>query len=90
MLAVLRSPKLLAVLGYFVWEIWIMPEIADLRLASEGRLVARLEGEKDFRIYLGGRSGLIRAIHRIASKAGLDGDELGYLLAQVAKVKREE
>jgi hypothetical protein len=89
-LAVLRAPKLRAVLGYFVREAWAMPEIADLRLTSEGRLVARLEGEKDFLIDLGERNGLIRAIHRIARKAGLDGDELGYLLAQVATIKREE
>jgi hypothetical protein len=35
------------------------------------------------------RDDLIRTIHSIARKAGLDGDELGYLLAQVAKIKRE-
>jgi hypothetical protein len=78
------------VLGYFVREEWVMPAIVDLRLTSEGRLVARLEGEADFGIDLGERKGLIRAIHSIARKAALDGDELGYLLAQVAKIKREE
>ena len=58
-------------------------------LTSGGHLVARLDGERDFRIYVGERNGLIGAIHRTARKVGLDGDELGYLLAQVAKIKRE-
>ncbi len=90
LLKVVRGPKLRAVLGYFVREVWAIPWIADLRLTLEGRIVARIEGEKDFRVDLGGRKGLIRAIHGNARMAALDGDELGYLLAQVAKIKREE
>ena len=89
-LAVIRGAKLLAVFGYLVREFWAMPEIADLRLASEGRLVARLDDEKDFRIDLCERKGLIRVIHCIARAAALDGDEMGHLLAQVAQVKREQ
>ena len=89
-LAVIHGAKLLAVFGYLVREFWAMPEIADLRLASEGRLVACLAGEEDFRIDLGARKGLIRAIHCIARTAALDGDEMGHLLAQVAQVKREQ
>ena len=77
LLKVVRGPKLRAVLGYFVREVWTMPAIADLRLTSEGGIVARIEGEKDFRVDLGGRKGLIRSIHSIATKAALDGDELG-------------
>jgi hypothetical protein len=88
-LAVVRGPKLRAVLGYFLKELWAMPAIADLRLTIEGRIVARIDGEKDFRVDLGGRKGLIRAIHSIAPKAALDGDELGFLIGQVAKIKRE-
>jgi len=90
LLKVVRGPKLRAVLGYFVREVWTTPWIADLRLTSEGGIVARIEGEKDFRVDLGGRKGLIRSVHSIATKAALDGDELGYLVAQVAKIKREE
>lgn len=89
-LAVLRGPKLRAVLGYFVQEVWAIPEIADLRRTDAGRLVARLNGEPDFRVDLGDRRGLIRAIHSVARRAGLDGDEVGWLLAHVAKIKREE
>jgi hypothetical protein len=88
-LAVVRGPKLRAVLGYFLKELWAMPAIADLRLTLDGRVVARIEGEEDFRVDLGGRRGLIRAIHSHGRLAGLDGDELGYLLAQVAKIEHE-
>lgn len=88
--AAIRSPRVRAVVGYFLGEVWAMPEIADLRLTSDGRIVARLEGETEFSADLGARESLIRAIHTLATRAGLDGDELGCLLAQVAKIKRGE
>jgi hypothetical protein len=89
LLMVVRGPKLRAVLGYFVGEVWAMPKIADLRLTIEGHVVARLVGKPDFGTDLLSRQGLIRCVHSAARMAGLDGDELGYLLAQVAKIKRE-
>ncbi len=88
-LAVIRGPKVRAVLGYFLGEVWSIPWIADLRLTSAGRIVARLHGEKEFAIDLGERTGLLRAIRSNARMAGLDGDEVGFLLAQIAKIKRE-
>lgn len=90
LLLVIRGPKVRAVLGHFVREVWAAPQIADVRLTCAGRIVARLEGLTSFGIDLGERTGLIRAIHRIAPQAALDGDEVGYLLAQVAQIKREE
>jgi hypothetical protein len=89
-LAVIRGPKLRTVLGYFLGGVWAMFEIAGLRLTSAGGLAARLEGEIDFRIDLMTRKGLISAIHSIARMAGPDGDELGFRLAQVATIKREQ
>ena len=90
LLAVIRGPKLRAVLGYFFGHVWALPEIADLRRTIDDGIVARLEGEADFRIDFMTRKALISAIHSMARMAGLDGDELGFLLAQVAKIKREE
>jgi hypothetical protein len=37
--------------------------------------------------FLGAEADLIRNIHGIAETAGLDGDELGYLLGKVAALK---
>jgi hypothetical protein len=90
LLAVIRGPKLRAVLGYFLGEVLSIPSILDLRLTDDGRIVARLEGESDFRADLSSRHKLILCLHKNGAQAGLDGDELGYLLAQVAKIKREE
>jgi len=40
-----------------------------------------------FKAFHWAEAGLIRKIHGIAAEANLDGDELGYLLGRVAKVK---
>lgn len=40
------------------------------------------------KLFLGAEEDLIRNVHGIAKTAGLDGDELGYLLAAIAKIKR--
>ena len=88
--AVLRSPQLRAVLGYFLDEVWALPTITDLRLTAEGRVVARVEDSSGFNADLSSRQELIRCIHSNARMAALDGDELGCLLAQVARIKREE
>jgi len=89
-LPVIRSPMVQALLGYFLREEGARPEIAELRLTWEGRIVARLEGAGEFGVDWGARESLIRAIHTVAARAALDGDERGFLLAQVAKIRREE
>jgi hypothetical protein len=88
LLRVIRGPKLRAVLGYFLGEVWAIPIIADLRLTSDGRLAAIIGGKDGSGVSFSGRDELIRSIHSIAQAARLDGDELGYLLAQVAKIKK--
>jgi hypothetical protein len=47
-----------------------------------------MEGEVDFNYVVGAEEDLIRNVHGIAKTAGLDGDELGYLLAAIAKIKK--
>jgi hypothetical protein len=87
LLRVVRGPKLRAILGYFLGETWAIPTIAQLRLTFDGCVVALVNGEH---IVGGCRDDLIHGIHRVARKANLDGDELGYLLAQVARIKKSE
>ena len=88
LLKVIRGDKARAVLGYFLRETWTIPSIRSLRLTSEGRIEVELADEAE--VDLGKRATLIRNIHAIAKAASLDGDELGYLLAQVARIEREE
>jgi hypothetical protein len=58
-------------------------------LTSDGMLLGRCEGEPEFRAFLGSADDLLRNIHGLAPVAELDGDELGYLLARVAAIKRQ-
>lgn len=51
-------------------------------------MVGRCEDEVEVRAFLGAAEDLIRNIHGVAEVAVLDGDEVGYLVAKVAEVKR--
>lgn len=55
---------------------------------SDGMLLGRCEGEPGCRGFLGSVDDLLRNIHGLAPVAELDGDELGYLVARVAEIKR--
>ena len=50
--------------------------------------MGRCEGEVSCQAFLGETEDLIRNIHGVAKVAGLDGDEVGYLVAKVAEIKR--
>jgi hypothetical protein len=78
---------LTAVLGYLLREDWSTPRIEELQISPDRCLLARLEGEATFKAFLGAESDLIRNVHGIAGVAGLDGDEVGYLLGRVAEIK---
>lgn len=39
--------------------------------------------------FLGAAADLLKNVHGVAEVAELDGDEIGYLVAKVAKVKRQ-
>lgn len=74
----------LAILATLLDEDWTTPNISELRLTPDDRLLGRSAGQSCFKAFRCGRTGLIRNIHRVAAVAGLDGDELGYLLGRVA------
>jgi hypothetical protein len=84
------SDHFTAILGCLLGEDWTTPRILELRLTPDHHLLARVEGEVTFKHHLGAEEDLIRNIHGIAEVAELDGDEVGYLVAEVAKIKRQE
>ena len=86
--AVQISDHFRAILGCIVGENWTTPRLIELVITSDGHLVGRLDGESDFKVFLGEADDLIKNIHGVASVAELDGDEVGYLVAKVAEVKR--
>lgn len=57
-------------------------------ITPDGYMVGRCQGEVEVRAFLGAAKDLIRNIHGVAEVAVLDGDEVGYLVAKVAEVKR--
>lgn len=67
---------------------WTSPRLIELVSTSDGHLLGRCEGEHSFKVFLGETEDLIRNIHGVAGVAELDGDELGYLVASVAEIKR--
>jgi hypothetical protein len=88
LLAVNVSDHFQAILGCLLGENWTSPLLVEMVVTSDGHLVGRLEGESEFKIFLGEADDLIKNIHGVASVAELDGDEAGYLVAKVAEIKR--
>ena len=54
-----------------------------------GHVLGRCDGEATFKAFLGASEDLIRNIHGVAPVAELDGDEIGFLVAKVAEIKRQ-
>lgn len=76
-----------AILGCLLGEDWSTPRIEELRITPDRCLLARIEGEATFKAFLGAEADLIRNVHGIAEIAGLDGDEVGFLLGKIAEIK---
>ena len=82
-----KSATFTAILASLLDEDWTTPNIEELRISCDGHLVARTSGQASFKAFRGAKEELIRNIHKVAAVVGLDGDEVGYLLGKVAKIK---
>jgi hypothetical protein len=78
-----------AILGCLLGQDWTTPKLVEMVITPEGHLLGRCDGEAAFRVFLGASDELINNIHGIAPVAELDGDEIGFLLARVAAIKRQ-
>ncbi len=87
--AVKFSDHFQAILGCLLSEDWTSPRLVEMVVTSDGHLLGRCDGEAEFKAFLGEVDDLIRNIHGVASVAELDGDEVGYLVAKVAEIKRQ-
>ncbi len=76
-----------AILASLLEEDWTTPNIVELRFSRDHRLMGRSAGAAAFKAFHCVEAGLIRNLHGIAAVAELDGDEIGYLLGRVAKIK---
>ncbi len=79
-----------AILGCLLGEDWTTPRLVEMVVTSGSHLLGRCDGDVEFKAFLGEVDDLIRNIHGVASVAELDGDEVGYLAARVAEIKRRK
>jgi hypothetical protein len=78
-----------AILGCQLGEKQTTPRLVEMFITSEGLVLGLCDGEAFFNALLGAAEDLLRNIHNVSKVAGLDGDEVGYLLGKVAEIKRK-
>src|SRR6202140_2922063 len=79
-----------AILGCLLGEDWTTPRLIEMVITPDGHILGRCDGESSFKAYLGASEDLIKNIHGVVPVAALDGDEVGYLVAKVAEIKRQK
>ncbi|MFN6334603.1 MAG: hypothetical protein ACK45A_22810 [Planctomyces sp.] len=84
----LVSDHFRAILGCLLSETSTTPTLVELVSTPDGHLLGRCDGEAASRVFLGNSEDLLRNIHGVAIVAELDGDEIGYLLGRIAKIRR--
>jgi hypothetical protein len=87
--AVEVSDHFQAILGCLLGEGWTTPMLVVMVITPDGHFLGRCDGEAAFKVFLGASEDLIKNIHGVAPVAGLDGDEVGFLVAKVAEIKRQ-
>jgi len=78
-----------AILGCLLGEDWTTPRLVEMVITPDGHMLGRCDGEASFKAFLGASADLLRNIHGVAPVAALDGDEIGFLVARVAEIKRQ-
>lgn len=78
-----------AILGCLLGEDWTTPRLVEMAVTPDGALLGRCDGQPGFSTFLGASADLLSNIHGVAAVAGLDGDEIGYLVGKVAEIKRQ-
>ena len=61
--------------------------VGDMRLTPAGSLLIRSTAATGFTVIRSAELVLLRGFFQIAHRAGLDGDELGYLFGRLAQMK---
>jgi len=88
--AVKVSDHFQAILGCLLDQDWTTPRLIEMVITPEGHVLGRCDGESSFKAFLGASEDLIKNIHGVAPVAELDGDEIGFLVAKVAEIKRQK
>src|SRR4051812_21336627 len=86
--AVQVSDHFQAILGCLLREDWTTPRLVEMVITPDGHILGRCDGEAEFKAFLGASEDLIKNIHGVALVEEIDGDEIGFLVAKVAEIKR--
>ena len=81
------GPYFKAILACLLGEEWGSPPSWSCVCGADHGLHARMDGDVNFKQFTGKECDLIRSILRTGKAARLDGDEMGYLLAAIARTK---
>ena len=79
----------MGILGCLLGEAWTTPKLVEMVITPDGHLLGRCDGEAAVKAFLGASEDLIKNIHGVAAVAELDGDEVAFLVAKVAEIKRQ-
>ncbi len=79
-----------AILGCLLGEDWTTPRLLEMVITPDGAILGRCDGQPGLSTFLGASADLLKNVHGVAEVAGLDGDEVGYLLGRVAEIKRRQ
>lgn len=88
--AVQVSDHFQAILGCLLGEDWTTPRLVEMVITPDGHLLGRSDGEAAFKAFMVASEVLIKNTHDVAPVAELDGDEIGFLVAKVAEIKRQK
>lgn len=88
--AVQVSPHFQAMLGCLLGGDWTTPQLVGMVITPDGHVLGRCNGEAGFKAFLGASEDLIENIHDVMPVAELDGNEVGYVVAKVAEIKRHK
>ncbi len=70
-------------------EDWTNPRLIEIVVTPDDLMLGRCDGDPSFKVFLGALEDLIKNIHGVPPVAELDGDEVGFLVAKVAEIKRQ-
>src|SRR5438046_2385831 len=78
-----------AILGCLLSDDWTTPRLVEMTITPDGHVLGRCDGQPSFSAFLGASEDLLKNIHGVAKVAEQDGDEIGYLVAKIAEIKRQ-
>lgn len=79
-----------AILSCLLSEDWTTPRLIEMVMTPDGHVLGRCDGDSSYKVFLGASEDLLKNIHGVAKVAEFDGDEVGYLVAKVAEIKRQQ